>query len=96
MTKHKFKRNDWVVFGLDLWFSGYKDELDKWNDSTGVFPNDSGYYYEIQSVIEDAVHIGIQMAIYGNVEYEDGEVKRIDKNIRNKGDFEINPSPPQS
>lgn len=42
------------------------------------------------------VHIGIQMAIYGNVEYEDGEVKRIDKNIRNKGDFEINPSPPQS
>ena len=29
------------------------------------------------SVLEDAVHIGIQMALYGKVEYDkDGQVKR--------------------
>lgn len=36
--------------------------FDKWNNVTGYFQKDSGYYYEIQSVIEDAVHCGTQAA----------------------------------
>jgi hypothetical protein len=57
------------------------NEFDKWNDVTGFVQEHTGYYYELQSVIEDAVHIGIQMALYGKVGYdEDGNVKR-GKNI---------------
>ncbi|MEK7578764.1 MAG: hypothetical protein AAB456_03565 [Patescibacteria group bacterium] len=37
--------------------------FDKWNDATGVFQKHTGYYYEIQSVIEDAVHCGAQEAL---------------------------------
>lgn len=49
--------------------------FDKWNEVTGCFQEDTGYYYEMQSVIKDAVHIGIQMALNGKVEYgEDGNV----------------------
>ena len=49
--------------------------FDKWNDVTGALLNGSSWYYECQSVIEDAVHIGIQMALYGKVNYdEDGNV----------------------
>ena len=48
--------------------------LDKWNDTANVVEKNTGYYYELQTVIKDAVHIGIQMAIYGNVEFdENGE-----------------------
>lgn len=36
--------------------------LDRWNDVTGVVVRGSGYYYEIQSVIEDAVKCGAQAA----------------------------------
>ena len=32
-------------------------------DATGVFQKHTGYYYEIQSVIEDAVHCGAQEAL---------------------------------
>jgi len=39
------------------------NNFDKWNDVTGVFVKFSGYYYEIQSVIEDAVHCGFQRAL---------------------------------
>lgn len=53
------------------------NELDKWIDFTGAIGKHTGYYYEMQSVIEDAVHIGIQMAINGKVEYKkDKTVKR--------------------
>jgi hypothetical protein len=53
------------------------NEFDKWNDITGVIQKDSSYYYEIQAVIEDAVHIGIQMAIVGEVNHnKNGSVKR--------------------
>jgi hypothetical protein len=45
------------------------NELDKWNDITGAIQKHSSWYYELQSVIEDAVHIGIQVSI-------DGEIKR--------------------
>ena len=37
--------------------------LDQWISATGVIPQHSGYYYELQSVIEDAVHCGAQQAL---------------------------------
>ena len=37
--------------------------FDKWNDITGFVPKHTSYYYEMQSVVEDAVHCGIQEAI---------------------------------
>ncbi len=52
------------------------NQFDKWNDVTGFVQDDSGYYYELQAVIKDAVHIGIQMAVNGRVEVSnDGSVK---------------------
>ncbi len=52
------------------------NEFDKWNEVTGLVQEHTGYYYELQAVIKDAVHIGIQMALNGKVEYgEDGNVK---------------------
>ena len=52
------------------------NEFDKWNGVTGCLQEHTGYYYEMQAVIKDAVHIGIQMALNGKVEYgEDGNVK---------------------
>ncbi len=52
------------------------NEFDKWNDVTGVIQEHTGYYYELQAVIKDAVHIGIQIALNGKVTYdEDGNVK---------------------
>lgn len=41
------------------------NNFDNWNDSTGYFPKASSYYYEIQSVIEDAVKIGSKIACEG-------------------------------
>lgn len=37
--------------------------LDDWNDVAGVVQPHSGSYYELQAVIEDAVHCGIQAAL---------------------------------
>lgn len=52
------------------------NEFDKWNDVTGVIQENTGYYYELQAVIKDAVHIGIQIALKGKVMYdEDGNVQ---------------------
>mgnify|MGYP007100122286 CR=1 FL=1 len=39
------------------------NKLDEWNDVAGVIRKHSGYYYELQGVIEDAVHCGIQGAM---------------------------------
>lgn len=39
--------------------------FDKWNAVTGVFNPDTSWYYEIQSVIEDAVECGAQAASGG-------------------------------
>lgn len=36
--------------------------LDKWIDVTGAVGKGSGYYYELQGVIEDAVKCGAQAA----------------------------------
>lgn len=49
--------------------------FDEWNDVTGCYPPGTGYYGEITSCIIDSVHIGIQMALFGNVKYgEDSQV----------------------
>lgn len=51
------------------------NNLDKWNDVTEIVTPNSGYYYELQGVIKDAVHIGIQMALEGKVNLDsDGNV----------------------
>jgi hypothetical protein len=34
--------------------------LDQWIDATGVIDPRTSYYYELQSVVEDAVHCGAQ------------------------------------
>jgi len=47
------------------------NNLDKWNDVAGVVEPHTGYYYELQAVIKDAVHIGIQMAIDGKVKVDE-------------------------
>lgn len=49
--------------------------FDKWNECTGVFdPPCLGYYNEITSCITDAVHIGIQMALFGKVNLKNDNV----------------------
>ena len=47
--------------------------FDKWNDVTGYVTKHTGYYYEMQAVIEDAVHCGIQEALqdFKKLESED-------------------------
>lgn len=53
-------------------------KFDEWNDVSGCFPPGSGSYAEAQSCIKDAVHIGIQMAKFGDVKYdENGVVLRM-------------------
>lgn len=37
--------------------------FDDWNDVAGFVPLNSSWYYEMQGVIEDAVHCGIQAAL---------------------------------
>lgn len=39
------------------------NKFDEWNDVTGIVQRDTGYYYELQGVIEDAVHCGVQAAL---------------------------------
>jgi len=39
------------------------NNFDEWNDTTGFVEKDTGYYYELQGLIEDAVHVGIKTAL---------------------------------
>lgn len=39
------------------------NKFDEWNDVTGAITKHCSSYYEIQSVIEDAVHCGFQQAL---------------------------------
>lgn len=50
--------------------------FNQWNDVTGVFLPGTSYYTEILGCIEDAVHCGIQMALYGKINIKDGNVIR--------------------
>lgn len=47
------------------------NQFDKWNEVTGFVQEHTGYYYEIQALIKEAVHIGIQMATQGKVTFGD-------------------------
>lgn len=47
------------------------NNLDKWNDVAGIVDQHSGSYYEMQAVVIDAVHIGIQMALQGKVKIDE-------------------------
>lgn len=46
--------------------------LDRWLEVAGLVEKHTGYYYELQSVIKDAVHCGIQQAV-GDFKKLDGE-----------------------
>lgn len=51
--------------------------LQRWLEQTGAIGLHTGHHSELESIIEDAVHIGIQMALFGKVEFDDdGLVKR--------------------
>lgn len=51
--------------------------LDEWNDVVGFFTPGESYYGEITSIVEDAVHCGIQTAIFGDIKKDDdGNVVR--------------------
>lgn len=52
---------------VDLAVTKALDNFDRWNDVVGIFKESPGYYAEIQSVITDAVHIGIQMALFRKI-----------------------------
>jgi hypothetical protein len=41
------------------------NNFDRWNDTTGAVAKGSGWYYEMQSCIEDAVRIGAKVACEG-------------------------------
>ena len=41
------------------------NDFDEWNDVACVVVKGSGYYYELQAVIEDAVRIGAKIACEG-------------------------------
>jgi hypothetical protein len=51
------------------------NKFDEWNDVTGFFEKNTSYYYEAQGAIEDAVKIGIKVALYGM----DADLKHLDK-----------------
>ena len=44
-----------------------RERFSNWNEITGAIPEQTSTYYEIESMIEDAVHIGIQMWLYGHI-----------------------------
>lgn len=41
------------------------NNFDNWNDVTGALAKGSGWYYEAQACIEDAVRIGAKVACEG-------------------------------
>jgi hypothetical protein len=49
--------------------------FDQWNDVTGAVAKNTGWYYELQSVIEDAVECGVQagLGIFMPLQVEKGE-----------------------
>jgi len=54
--------------------------FDRWNEVTGFVQKHTGYYYELQSIIEDAVHIGIQMVLFKKIiKDEEGNLMREKK-----------------
>ena len=51
--------------------------LDDWISVTGIFHPSDSYYNELCGIISDAVHCGVQTALFGNVKRDnDGNVVR--------------------
>lgn len=46
--------------------------FDKWNNTTGFVVPHTSYYYEMQGIVKDAVHFGIQQ-VTGDFKPMDGE-----------------------
>ena len=61
-------------------------KFDEWNNTAGAFIPGQGYYSEIEACIEDAVHIGIQIALFEKIHYnDDGEiVKSVIEDVVNE------------
>jgi hypothetical protein len=62
--------------------------FDKWNNATGFFVPGMGYYGEIEAVIIDAVHCGIQMALYNKIKIKEGNVVKGDCKVPKKDKYE--------
>lgn len=51
--------------------------LDDWIECTGFLSPSDSYYQELCGIISDAVHCGVQTALFGNVKTDnDGNVVR--------------------
>lgn len=60
---------------VDYAESRAKEIFYRWNDETGVFDPSQSHFYEIEACIVDAVHVGIQVALHGNIKFNlDGEI----------------------
>jgi hypothetical protein len=64
------------------------NNFDQWVDATGVFTKGTGYYFECQGVIEDAVKIGAIVATFGIAGVKKG-LEELSEVIK-KEDEEIN------
>lgn len=54
--------------------------FDNWNSVTNFVPIHTSYYYELQGVIRDAVHCGIQQALNDIKPLSDKEINHANKN----------------
>jgi hypothetical protein len=48
------------------------NHFDRWIDATGALEKFTTYYYECQACIEDAVRIGIMVALDIPIEFDEG------------------------
>jgi len=55
--------------------------FDGWNDVTGFVQKHTGYYYELQAIVTDAVHCGAQAAT-GDYRKLDAEQAQEAKQVR--------------
>ena len=46
-------------------------QMDEWLDVTGIIDKDTGYYYELEDLIKESVHIGIQKSLGLNIEKDE-------------------------
>lgn len=56
-----------------------KESFDRWNDVASAIETHSSTYCEVMGVIDDAVHIGIQMALFGDIKTVGGEIVKSRK-----------------
>jgi len=57
---------------IDIAIEQAINNFDRWNKATGYFAEHTTYYYECESVIEDAVKIGIMAALNIPIEFDEG------------------------